>query len=64
MKDLLTGLDIVPERDVKLKPLCDRLQTFRYVLTRNRAAESLLHLYQEYCSYPLVTRQMLKFTTH
>jgi len=41
MKDLLTGLDIVPELDVKLQPLCDRFQTFRYELTRNRAAAAI-----------------------
>jgi len=41
MKDLLTELDNVPERDVKLQPLYDRLQSFRYELTRNRAAVAI-----------------------
>ena len=41
MKDLLTELDNVPERDVKLQLLYDRLQTFRYELTRNRAAAAI-----------------------
>jgi hypothetical protein len=41
MKDLLTGLDIVPERDVKPHQLCDRLATFRYVLTKNKAAAAI-----------------------
>jgi hypothetical protein len=41
MKDLLTALDIVPERDVKLQPLYDELQTFRYELSRNRAAAAI-----------------------
>lgn len=41
MKDLLIVLENVPERDVMPHPLYDRLQTFRYALTRNRAAATI-----------------------
>ncbi len=41
MKDLLTALENVPEQDVKPNPLYDRLQTFRYGVTRNRAAAAI-----------------------
>jgi hypothetical protein len=41
MKDLLTALENVPEQDVKPSPLYDRLQTFRYGVTRNRAAAAI-----------------------
>jgi hypothetical protein len=41
MKDLLTALENVPEQDVKPQPLYDRLQTFRYGVTRNRAAAAI-----------------------
>src|ERR671911_2010264 len=41
MKDLLTALENVPEQDVKPRPLYDRLQTFRYGVTRNRAAAAI-----------------------
>jgi hypothetical protein len=41
MKDLLTALESVPQQDVNPRPLYDRLQTFRYGATRNRAAASI-----------------------
>lgn len=41
MKDLLTALENVPEQDVRPRPLYDRLQTFRYGVTRNRAAAAI-----------------------
>jgi hypothetical protein len=41
MKDLLTALENVPEQDVKPQPVYDRLQTFRYGTTRNRAAAAI-----------------------
>ena len=41
MKDLLTALENVPEQDVKPRPLYDRLQTFRYGVTRNRIAAAI-----------------------
>jgi hypothetical protein len=41
MKDLLIALENVPEQDVKPRPLYDRLQTFRYGVTRNRAAAAI-----------------------
>ena len=41
MKDLLSALDNVPQQDVKPRPLYDRLQTFRYGVTRNRAAAAI-----------------------
>lgn len=41
MKDLLTALENVPEQDVKPRPLYDRLQSFRYGVTRNRAAAAI-----------------------
>jgi hypothetical protein len=41
MKDLLTALENVPEQDVNPRPLYDRLQTFRYGVTRNRAAAAI-----------------------
>jgi hypothetical protein len=41
MKDLLTALENVPQQDVKPHPLYDRLQTFRYGTTRNRAAAAI-----------------------
>src|ERR687896_1272540 len=41
MKDLLTALENVPEQDVKPQPLYDRWQTFRYGVTRNRAAAAI-----------------------
>lgn len=41
MKDLLTALENVPEQDVKPRPLYDRLQTFRYGVTRNRVAAAI-----------------------
>jgi hypothetical protein len=41
MKDLLIALESVPEQDVKPRPLYDRLQTFRYGVTRNRAAAAI-----------------------
>jgi hypothetical protein len=41
MKDLLTALENVPQQDVKPRPLYDRLQTFRYGVTRNRAAAAI-----------------------
>src|ERR671918_1350444 len=41
MKDLLSALDKVPQQDVKPRPLYDRLQTFRYGVTRNRAAAAI-----------------------
>ena len=48
MKDLLTALENVPEQDVKPRPLYDRLQTFRYGVTRNRAAAASLFLVTPY----------------
>jgi hypothetical protein len=41
MKDLLIALENVPQQDVKPRPLYDRLQTFRYGVTRNRAAAAI-----------------------
>ena len=41
MKDLLTALENVPEQDVKPRPIYDRLQTFRYGVTRNRIAAAI-----------------------
>jgi hypothetical protein len=41
MKDLLTALETVPQQDVNPRPLYDRLQTFRYGATRNRAAAAI-----------------------
>ena len=41
MKDLLTALENIPEQDVKPRPLYDRLQTFRYGVTRNRIAAAI-----------------------
>ena len=41
MKDLLTALETVPQQDVNPHPLYDRLQTFRYGATRNRAAAAI-----------------------
>jgi hypothetical protein len=41
MKDLLMALESVPQQDVNPRPLYDRLQTFRYGATRNRAAASI-----------------------
>jgi hypothetical protein len=41
MKDLLTALENVPQLDFKPHPLYDRVQTFRYGLTRNRAAAAI-----------------------
>jgi hypothetical protein len=41
MKDLLTALESVPQQDVNPRPLYDRLQTFRYGATRNRAASAI-----------------------
>jgi hypothetical protein len=41
MKDLLLALESVPQQDVNSHPLYDRLQTFRYGATRNRAAAAI-----------------------
>lgn len=41
MKDLLTALENVPDQDVKPRPIYDRLQTFRYGVTRNRIAAAI-----------------------
>ncbi|MDQ5859970.1 MAG: DUF2171 domain-containing protein [Thermoproteota archaeon] len=41
MKDLLIALEVVPQQDVKPNPLYDRMQTFRYGVTRNRAAAAI-----------------------
>src|SRR5215213_6966718 len=41
MKDLLMALESVPQQDVNPHPLYDRLQTFRYGATRNRAAAAI-----------------------
>jgi hypothetical protein len=41
MKDLLTALENVPEQDVKPRPLYDRVQSFRYGVTRNRLAAAI-----------------------
>ncbi|HJU34895.1 MAG TPA: hypothetical protein VJ695_07220 [Nitrososphaera sp.] len=41
MRDLLTALENVPQLDFKPHPLYDRVQTFRYGLTRNRAAAAI-----------------------
>ena len=41
MKDLLTALENMPQLDVKPNPLHDRLQTFRYEVTRNRVAAAI-----------------------
>jgi hypothetical protein len=41
MKDLLIALEVVPQQDVKPNPLYDRLQTFRYGITRNRIAAAI-----------------------
>jgi hypothetical protein len=41
MKSLLTAIENVPERDVRRRPLADRLQTLRYSATRNRAAAAI-----------------------
>jgi hypothetical protein len=41
MKDLLIALDNVPVHDVKPRPLYDRLQVFRYGVTRNRTAAAI-----------------------
>jgi hypothetical protein len=35
------ALENVPQQDVKPRPLYDRLQTFRYGVTRNRAAAAI-----------------------
>lgn len=69
MKDLLTALESVPQQDVKPHPLYDRLQTFRYGATRNRAAAAIafvsgiLFLSSGYKAnleiYDLVTNQII-----
>src|ERR671917_187916 len=41
MKDLLIALENVPQQDVRPNPLYDRLQTFRYGITRNRIAAAI-----------------------
>jgi hypothetical protein len=41
MKNLLIALENVPERDIKHRPLSDRLQTLRYGTTRNRVAAAI-----------------------
>ena len=41
MKDLLIALENVPQQDVKPNSLYDRLQTFRYGVTRNRIAAAI-----------------------
>jgi hypothetical protein len=41
MKDLLRMLENVPEQEVVPRPLQDRLQTFRYAITRNRMAAAI-----------------------
>ena len=41
MKDLLIALENVPHQDVKPNSLYDRLQTFRYGVTRNRIAAAI-----------------------
>ena len=41
MESLLTAIENVPERDVRHRPLADRLQTLRYSATRNRAAAAI-----------------------
>jgi hypothetical protein len=41
MKDLLRALENVPEQDVKPRPIYDRVQSFRYGVTRNRLAAAI-----------------------
>ncbi|MFL6522984.1 MAG: hypothetical protein ACJ71B_05835 [Nitrososphaera sp.] len=69
MKDLLTALENVPQQDVNPRPLYDRLQTFRYGATRNRAAafiafvSGILFLSSGYKAnleiYSLITNQII-----
>jgi hypothetical protein len=69
MKDLLIALENVPERDIKHRPLSDRLQTLRYGTTRNRVAaviafvSGILFLSSGYKAnleiYDLVTNQII-----
>jgi hypothetical protein len=69
MKDLLKAIENVPERDIKHRPLSDRLQTLRHSATRNRAAaiiafvSGILFLSSGYKAnleiYNLVTNQII-----
>ena len=69
MKNLLIALENVPERDIKHRPLSDRLQTLRYGTTRNRVAaviafvSGILFLSSGYKAnlaiYNLVTNQII-----